>query len=158
MWLGKTSQLALRAVLHIAQRGGDAPVSIDEIARALDTPRNYLSKTLHQLVLTGVLRSRRGRHGGFQLAEPADTLTVACVVAPFASSQPRRCLLGRAECGGPEPCAAHERWKHVADAIERFFEDSTVARLLRDEAQASLLTRSSTTARRRADRRAVSKR
>ena len=133
MWLGSTAQHAVRAVLYITEHGADDPVQVDEIAAALDAPRNYLSKTLHQLVRAGVLCSVRGPNGGFQLVDAPHALSVARIVAPFIPSQQTRCLMGRPDCGGATPCAAHHRWRRVADGIDRFFEQTSAAQLLADD-------------------------
>lgn len=132
MWLSTTAQQALHAVLCIAGSADGGPVRVDEIAAVLRCPRNYLSKTLHQLARDGVLRSERGPRGGFRLGVPAEKLTLARVVAPFEPLGERRCLLGRPTCGDGNPCAAHNRWKKVAGQLERFFKDTTVATLLKD--------------------------
>jgi Rrf2 family protein len=130
MWLSSTSQHAIRAVLHIAGNDEDRPVRVDEIAAALRCPRNYLSKTLHALTRAGVLQSERGPKGGFRLSEPPDRLALERIVAPFEPVGERRCLVGRPECGGAHPCAAHHRWAGVAAAVEEFFAGTTVADLL----------------------------
>jgi Rrf2 family protein len=130
MWLSSTAQHAIRAVLYVAEHAEERPVRVDEIAAALGNPRNYLSKTLHALTRAGVLRSERGPKGGFQLSERPERLTVARVVAPFEPVGERRCLVGRPECGGVHPCAAHHRWSGVASAVENFFAQTTVADLL----------------------------
>ncbi|MEK6613175.1 MAG: Rrf2 family transcriptional regulator [Gemmatimonadota bacterium] len=132
MWLGSTAQHAVRAVLYITEHGTDAPVRVDEIAAALAAARNYLSKTLHQLVRAGVLRSVRGPNGGFQLVDAPSALSVARIVAPFLPSQQTRCLMGRPNCGGANPCAAHHRWRRVADGVVAFFEQTSAAQLLAD--------------------------
>jgi Rrf2 family iron-sulfur cluster assembly transcriptional regulator len=130
VWIGTTAQNAIRAVLYVAGNAREAPVRVDQIAGALDLPRNYLSKTLHALVRAGVLRSGRGPRGGFQLAEPPERLSLGRVVAPFQPVGEQRCLMGRPDCGGPHPCAAHSRWSRVASAVEEFFSHTTVASLL----------------------------
>ena len=130
MWLSSTSQHAIRAVLHIAGHDEARPVRVDEIAAALHCPRNYLSKTLHALTRAGILRSERGPKGGFQLVNPPEDVTLERIVAPFEPVGERRCLVGRPECGGAHPCAAHHRWAGVATAVEEFFAVTTVADLL----------------------------
>lgn len=133
MWLNSTAQNALRAVLHIADHSVVGPVRVDDIAASLDCPRNYLSKTLHVLARAGVLRSARGPKGGFQLVDSPDRLTLSRVVGPFQPAGERRCLVGRANCGDGHPCLAHHRWSGVAAAVEDFFEQTTVADLLRQD-------------------------
>lgn len=130
MRLNSTAQNALRAVLFIAGAGGVHPVRVDDIAAALECPRNYLSKTLHTLTRAGVLTSMRGRHGGFRLADAPADLVLARVVDPFQPAGERHCLLGRPKCGIAAPCLVHERWTQVASQIEAFFGKTSIAELL----------------------------
>jgi Rrf2 family iron-sulfur cluster assembly transcriptional regulator len=128
--VSQTVEYALRAVLQIARDHHRAPVRVGDIADALDVPRNYLSKTLHRLASAGVLTSARGPTGGFQLATAPDKLTLAEIAAPFVAVGKRTCLLGQPACGDDRPCAAHSRWKLVAQQAEDFFARTTVADLL----------------------------
>lgn len=130
MLVSQTVEYALRAVLQIARDPERAPVRVGDIAEALDVPRNYLSKTLHRLASAGVLTSARGPTGGFQLATAPEKLTLAEIAAPFVAMGKRTCLLGQPACGDDRPCAAHSRWKLVAQQAEDFFSRTTVADLL----------------------------
>ncbi|MCC6316954.1 MAG: Rrf2 family transcriptional regulator [Gemmatimonadaceae bacterium] len=129
--LSQTATYALRAVLHIADNGAERPVPVGDIARALDVPRNYLSKTLHQLARIGVVTSTFGPGGGFQLGVPAEVLTLDVVVDPFGTAGERHCLLGGDRCGDQEPCPAHASWKIISEQIHAFFATTTIADLLR---------------------------
>ena len=128
--LPQTAEYALRAVYHIAESDGDGPVRVADVAHALGVPRNYLSKTLHQLARAQVLHSTRGPRGGFRLAAPPEQITLADVVGPFLPAEGRACVLGRARCSDATPCAAHHRWKLVAERMRTFFGETTVADLV----------------------------
>lgn len=128
--LSSTAEYALRAVLYVTQHAG-TPVRVGEIASALKLPQNYLSKILHELTKSGVLVSTRGKHGGFQLARPANRLSLHAVVSRFDPIETRRaCLLGARSCADRHACAVHWRWKALSDQLVRFFRDTTVAELL----------------------------
>jgi Rrf2 family protein len=123
-----TAAYALRAVIYIAERQLEGPVSGGSVAGALDAPRNYLSKTLHGLVRAGVLESTRGKRGGFRLAVAPDQLSLLDVVSVFDQLDERRqCLLGRPQCRDEEPCAMHVRWKPLAEGFAGFLRLTTVA-------------------------------
>jgi Rrf2 family protein len=120
--LSQTAEYALRAVLYLAEQPDDSPVRVGEMADALGIPQNYLSKTLHALVRTGVLASVRGPSGGFHLARAADRLPLLAVVQPFDDIDgKRRCLLGRPACTDRNSCAAHEAWKNTSEQVTAFF-------------------------------------
>jgi Rrf2 family iron-sulfur cluster assembly transcriptional regulator len=142
--VSQTAEYALRAVLYLAERGDTVPVRVGDMARALGIPQNYLSKTLHALVHTGVLASVRGPQGGFLLARPASQLPLAAVVAPFGDITGRRqCLLGRPQCRDHGACAAHSAWKRTSEQVATFFRTTTIGDL-RPHAAVPTTTRSST--------------
>lgn len=129
MLLSQTGKYAIRAALYLAQRDRDEPVPVGEIAEALDVPRNYLSKILHQLARDGVLRSERGPRGGFRLASEAGELSLARILEPVEPLSDRRCLLGRSECTDTDPCPLHERWKALAGGIEELLRRTSLDEL-----------------------------
>ena len=132
--LSKSSKYAIRAVLYLAEQGGDAPVPVDEIARRLDVPRNYLSKVLHILGGTEVLDSTRGPGGGFRLAVPASELRLSEIVEHFDDiPDETTCLLGRGRCSEIDPCRAHARWASVRMAITGFLDRTRLTDLSNEE-------------------------
>jgi Rrf2 family protein len=136
--LTQTAEYALRAVLFVALHQGESPVRVDQISAALGIPRNYLSKVMHVLARTGVLRSSRGPRGGFVLALPAEEITLAEVIAPFDPLEDR-CLLMRRHCSDQNPCIAHSHWREVAVRLRGFFRQTTVGDLVEAPEAAELL-------------------
>jgi Rrf2 family protein len=71
---------ALRAVAELAAAGGERPVKADLIARAQKIPLKFLLNILSELKHARILHSHRGADGGYQLARPADSITLAEVI------------------------------------------------------------------------------
>jgi Rrf2 family iron-sulfur cluster assembly transcriptional regulator len=137
--LSAASQYALKALAYIAVHG-DGPVYSQEIADATGIPANYLSKVLHLLVKRGLIRSVRGRGGGFWLSASPGDITLYDVVSVFEDIDfPRDCLLGQHFCSDAAPCAAHAAWKPISDQIVNFFKTRTLADLIRKEEAAETL-------------------
>jgi Rrf2 family transcriptional regulator, iron-sulfur cluster assembly transcription factor len=129
--LNQSADHALRAVLFVARQQEGTHCSADQIAAALDVPRNYLGKLLNTLTQTGVLHSTRGPGGGFRLAVAATELPLARVVEPFHRLPERRsCLLGNGACDPGNPCGSHARWQAMQARLTGFFETTTVAVML----------------------------
>lgn len=128
--LPQTAEYALRAVSYIAEHEHAGPVPVAAVAASLGAPRNYLSKTLHQLGALGVLSSVRGAQGGYRLGEPAGRLRLASIVEPFLQPAEHRCIMGRTHCRDEAPCGAHWRWTEVKNTTLAFFTELTVADLL----------------------------
>jgi Rrf2 family iron-sulfur cluster assembly transcriptional regulator len=131
--LSKTANYALRAVLCLSEAGDDEPIPVDEIARRLDVPRNYLSKILHVLARAELLTSTRGPGGGFRLALPADSVALSDVVGHFdALPDETTCFLGRSSCSESDPCQAHVLWAEVRQSINDFLDNTRLADLSAD--------------------------
>lgn len=136
-----TAEHALRAVLllarHAASPLGSRAVSADAIAAALGAPRNYLAKTLNALAKHGIVHSARGATGGFTLAIPAESLTIAQVVDLFDDRARRpQCLLHDRHCDATSPCEVHTRWQSMVGYAHEQFATTTVAQLLDGSADA----------------------
>lgn len=70
---------ALRAVCELAAAGG-ATVSVDRLAERQAIPPSYLENILGALRRSGLVLGRRGPDGGFLLARPAETISLADVI------------------------------------------------------------------------------
>jgi Rrf2 family protein len=58
----------------------DAPRTVEQLAEAQRLPNKYLESILGELRRTGLLRSQRGPEGGYRLARPAGTISIADVI------------------------------------------------------------------------------
>jgi Rrf2 family protein len=114
----QTVEYALRAVAHLSQHHPAARTA-SQIAVATHVPSDYLSKVLKDLAREGVVRSRRGLHGGFTLVKPPERLTVYEVVHALAPIQRiERCPLGlRAHANG-RLCPLHRLLDDALGAVE----------------------------------------
>ena len=78
--ISKKSEYGLRAVLVLAAHYGQQLVQIKDIAEQENIPRQYLEQILHQLGKAGVIRSVRGKKGGYQLANPPTDVVAAEII------------------------------------------------------------------------------
>jgi Rrf2 family protein len=83
---------AVRAAVELAaaEKTGK-PVKGEQLAGAQGIPQNFLENILTELRRAGIIRTRRGAEGGYQLARPADEISVADVLraveGPLAAVQ-----------------------------------------------------------------------
>ena len=99
---------ALQALAVVAARPGKS-MELTGIARRFGLPEAALAKSFQLLVRAGVLRSRRGPHGGYQLSCPPREITLAAVIEALGGSDRRngRCLLEERICSSGGSCALH---------------------------------------------------
>ena len=59
----------------------DAPwVLTEEISKEFDIPYDFLVKIMFRFAQAGILRSKRGPHGGFSLAKPAKEISLLEII------------------------------------------------------------------------------
>jgi Rrf2 family protein len=66
--LSQKTRYAIRAMQHLADRYGQGPVQLSEIAAKQNIPANFLTTILSELGRFGVVASQRGKDGGYWLA------------------------------------------------------------------------------------------
>jgi len=138
--LSATADHAIRAVLVLARARGRV-MRADEIAAATGAPQNYMAKTLNALAKSGLVTSARGPAGGFLLAVPAASISIARVVDLFDAPRPQtRCMLGNGACDPANRCAAHECWSRVTQARREPLMSTTIADLLAGDSTITLPT------------------
>jgi Rrf2 family protein len=86
---------AVRAAVELAAVEAEGvPVKGEQLARSQSIPQNFLENILTELRRAGIVRTRRGADGGYQLARPAAEITVAdilrAVEGPLAAVQGTR--------------------------------------------------------------------
>ena len=90
MRVSAKADYAVRAAAELAAADDD-PVKGEKLAEAQDIPLQFLEHILLEMKHHGIVRARRGAKGGYWLAKPADTITVADVVraveGPIANVQ-----------------------------------------------------------------------
>lgn len=81
MLLSRAAEAALKALPLLDPRGPEAlGRETRDLAFACGEPGPFLGKVLQKLARAGLLRSKRGRSGGFVLGRPASEVTLADIV------------------------------------------------------------------------------
>ncbi|QDT67477.1 iron-responsive transcriptional regulator [Planctomycetes bacterium MalM25] len=92
--LSKTAEYALRAVACMGKDPG-RPLAADALAKQTKVPRRYLTRVLQDLCASGLVRSRPGPGGGYELIRRTSKLTILDVVDTVDPIERiKRCPLG----------------------------------------------------------------
>jgi Rrf2 family protein len=127
MLLSRAAEVALKALPHFDPRGPDGTGrEIRALALACGEPAPFLGKVLQKLARAGVLRSKRGRTGGFVLGRPAVEITLADIVLAVEGADDLRKVFGLPE--GP----AESLLGPARDELAARFSVTTLARYRRE--------------------------
>jgi Rrf2 family protein len=78
--LSKKTQYALKALGYLAAKYGDGPVLISEISKKKKIPIKFLETILLELKQANILDSKKGKGGGYYLAQPPKKTTLAMAI------------------------------------------------------------------------------
>ena len=131
--LSQRTRYTIRALLHLADREGQGPVQLTEIAEAQNIPPKFLTVMMSQMIREGLVASRRGRDGGYWLAKPPSEISYGAIVrltrgslgllpcaSRFAYEKCRNCIT-------EEKCRLHRVMLMVRDETARILDGLSLA-------------------------------
>jgi Rrf2 family transcriptional regulator, cysteine metabolism repressor len=145
MMFSTRAEYGVRVMVELARRGADGErecVSLSEIADGDGLPLAYLEHLAARLRKAGLVESRRGAHGGYLLARPADDISMAEVVEALEGSiAPIECISEGAdghlvctrEAETDHVCPTKLLWTRVRGSVVRTLEDTRLADLVQDK-------------------------
>ncbi len=128
-------EYGVRLMVQLGRHFGAGPASLAEIAAEEDLPRAYLEQLVMSLREAALVTSTRGAHGGYELARPPESITMAEVlralegpIAPMmcASDDPDHAI----GCDRSARCTVNILWVRVRDAIAGALDSMTLADLV----------------------------
>ncbi len=135
MRLTVKSEYGLLAMIDLACRVDEGPVSSREISDRQGIPGKYLEQLFVALRRAGLVGAVRGARGGFTLGRPAAEITVLDIVEALEGSlRPTVCDGERAAvCGRGDACAAADVWERATAAVRGVLESTTISSLARTQ-------------------------
>jgi Rrf2 family protein len=122
---------AVRAMAELAAAGPDEPARADDLAAAQDLPVAFVLTILGELKRAHLVRSHRGRFGGYSLARPAAEITIADVARAMEGPLANIRDISLRELSYPGPAAPLiEVWMAVRTSLRSVLEAVTLADLV----------------------------
>ena len=145
--LSNRAKYGLKALIYITQHP-ETSVQSGEIAAARNIPKKFLDGILLDIKNGGVLYSKKGKGGGFQLARPAKRILIGQIIrlldgslAPIACASHEdgeKC----ADCTGePQECGVRALMREVNEAIVTVLDHRTLEELAQSHSQEPFILR-----------------
>jgi Rrf2 family protein len=130
MELTRAADYALRGVLYLSMQPQDSLSVISEIAEKMEIPEGFLARIFQILAKSGIIRSHRGKKGGFSLARPPEQIAMKQVIEAMEGPiHLNRCLNGFGQCGREHLCPLHEVWEQIQQQVVATLEETNFAEL-----------------------------
>jgi len=124
-----------RAMVALALREGEGPVSLEALAADQHIPERYLAKIAQDLRRSGLIRSVRGAHGGYCLSRPPEDINLLDVYEALEGNFcPVDCLESPRSCRWTDECVTKGVWKELRDAVTGVMRSKSLAELARGAA------------------------
>ena len=130
MKLSTRGRYAVMAMVDLAQRGGEGPVCLAEIAERQEISLPYLEQLFAKLRRGGLVKSVRGPGGGYLLARERDATRISDII--LAVDEPIRavrCKPGQTlGCRGDRSrCLTHDLWEELSNQIHLYLSSVSLA-------------------------------
>src|SRR5262252_3872278 len=102
--------------------------AIRGLAELAGRAENGKSMLLEKLVKGNILKSAKGRGGGFTCARPAHQITLMQIIEVMEGPQCfDRCVVGLDKCNDTMPCAQHDLYKPIRQRLKDYLNTTTLA-------------------------------
>jgi len=135
MRLTTKGRFAVTAMIDLALRQGEGPVTLAGISERQGISLSYLEQLFGKLRRHELVASVRGPGGGYTLARATDAISVADVIV--AVDEP----LDATQCGGKENChdegrcMTHDLWSNLNKRMFEYLASVTLAGLVEQQHQ-----------------------
>lgn len=135
MRFSSKSEYGVRVLVSLGRQYGQGPVPLSEIARSGHMPLPYLEQIMGTLRRHGLVVSRQGVKGGFELVRPPQEVRMAEVVLALEGGiSPMLCAVGgragRVLCDLEGSCTSQVLWQRIRDSIMAVLETTTLDELI----------------------------
>ncbi|WP_404480337.1 RrF2 family transcriptional regulator [Novosphingobium sp. BL-52-GroH] len=84
--LSQKTRYAIRAMQHLADKYGQGPIPLTDIAETQNIPAKFLTVILSELSRFGIVASQRGKDGGYWLGVPPIDITYGDLIRVMRGS------------------------------------------------------------------------
>lgn len=134
MMISTKGRYALRVMLDLAQQPAGEYISLKSISQRQAVSMKYMEAIVATLNKAGMVKSLRGKKGGYRLTRSADKYTIGEILKLTEGSlAPVTCLECENPCQRAESCITRPMWLELNKLIDDYLESKTLADLLGED-------------------------
>jgi len=137
MRLTTKGRFAVTAMVDLAIRGGDAPVTLAGISERQKISLSYLEQLFGKLRKNNVVGSVRGPGGGYCLARPASEISIVDIIIAVDEPLDATNCNVQGNCQDGKPCMTHDLWYGLNEKIHEYLAGVNLQQLVDGQVKAS---------------------
>ena len=129
---GSKLNFAVSALIEICKSGSNGPIGAREIAGATGLSKRYLELVLGLLTKSGIIKSTRGKHGGYELAmapEKLHLMDVWMALSEELTIPANKAVLAAPNDGFSGSKAVSSLWIDIHEIVAEYMERQTLRSL-----------------------------
>jgi len=126
----RDTDYSIKALAYIAKNSG-RPITITELVKELDSPGPFMRKILQMLSSGGILTSRKGKNGGFELAKNTSDILLTDIMEIFQGKfKLSECLFKKDICPNIANCILKSKIDDIESNVEKSLKGITLYSLI----------------------------
>ena len=139
MRLTTKGRFAVTAMIDVALRSTNGPVTLAGVAERQHISLSYLEQLFGKLRRRGLVESVRGPGGGYSLARDAANVTVADIILAVDEPIDATSCGGEENCQDEKRCMTHDLWTGLNKHIHDYLAEISLAQLIHDKRDAPVV-------------------
>ena len=130
MRLTTKGRFAVTAMVDLALRQNRGPVTLAAISERQHISLSYLEQLFGKLRRAALVSSVRGPGGGYNLAQPPASISVADIVSAVDEPLDATQCAGKENCHDDKRCMTHDLWATLNEKMHEYLSSVTLADLV----------------------------
>ena len=120
MRLTTKGRFAVTAMVDLATREGNAPVTLAGISERQKISLSYLEQLFGKLRRHNIVESVRGPGGGYYLARPGAKISISDIIKAVDEPIDATNCEGKGDCMDGKPCSTHALWNGLNEVLHAY--------------------------------------
>lgn len=106
------------------------PVALKDIAVRQGIELTYLEQLFRKLRIAGIVKSIRGRNGGYIYAAEPENITIKSIMDAVEENLDATNCAGTSACLSGKQCNSHQLWDDLNNVVDSFLSKISIAELV----------------------------
>jgi Rrf2 family transcriptional regulator, iron-sulfur cluster assembly transcription factor len=140
MRLTTKGRFAVTAMLDLALKEVDRPVTLAGISERQEISLSYLEQLFSRLRRNGLVKSVRGPGGGYRIAKALDDISVSDIITAVDEQIDATQCGGNENCHEERRCMTHDLWSSLNVRILEYLSGVSLAELVASQRNGKTIT------------------
>ena len=130
MRLTTKSRYAVNALTELSILESRGPVSLSDISTNQNIELSYLEQIFRKLRIAGIVKSIRGRNGGYLYAKDPSVISIKEIMNAVEEDMDATSCNGNSTCHHGKKCNTHNLWHELNQVVDNYLSKITINKLV----------------------------